>query len=230
MALRAGRGAGEEPPSPNTYAPRRVYGTYLRDVFARIIGHLPPGVEVRSLQGRARELRRSTDGRYRLCVSNGVELTVDKVVLTTGHPRNRAEDADRDLLDFASRHPRTRYLRGDSAADMDLAGIEPGEPVAVLGLGLTFYDVAALLTTGRGGAFRPGPDGRLRYHPPGWSPGSTPAPAADCRSRPVVATRRTRCTATSRASSRRRRWPRHASRPSPAPATSNCASASRCCR
>lgn len=170
LQARAADAGDTETPSPNTYAPRRVYGQYLRDVFRNITAHLPAGVEVHAVEGRARTLRRGPDGRYLLAVSADREVVVDKAVIATGHPRTRAGDSDRELLDFASRHPRTRYLRGDSAADMDLEGIEAGEPVAILGLGLTFYDVVALLTVGRGGKYVTGSDGTLRYIPSGAEP------------------------------------------------------------
>ncbi|MEY9843034.1 FAD/NAD(P)-binding protein [Streptacidiphilus sp. MAP5-3] len=156
-------------PSSNTYAPRRVYGRYLRDVFRHITANLPAQVTVEAVQGRVGAVRRGEDGGYVLSVG-GRPVRADRVVLATGHPRTKAGALDRDLLDFASRHRGVRYLRGDSAADMDLDFIEAGQQVAVLGLGLTFYDVAALLTLGRGGRYEQTPDGQLVYHPSGKEP------------------------------------------------------------
>jgi hypothetical protein len=156
--------------SPNAYTPRRVYGMYLRDVYKHVTAHLPSGVQVVPVRARARGLRRDVTGSYLLSTSDGRELQVDKAVLTTGHPHNLAGGADRDLLDFASRHHGTTYLRGDSAADMGLEDLRPGEPVAVLGLGLTFYDVVAELTSGRGGRYFQGQDGRIKYLPSGHEP------------------------------------------------------------
>ncbi|MGW4649564.1 FAD/NAD(P)-binding protein [Kitasatospora sp. NPDC004289] len=156
--------------SSNTYAPRRVYGRYLHDVYRRITARLPEGVAVVPVTARARWAKRGETRDYRLTTSDGQQLDVDKVVLTTGHPHNFAGGADRDLLDFASRHRGTSYLRGDSAADMDLEDIRPGRPVAVIGLGLTFYDVTTVLTSGRGGRFVERVDGRLKYEPSGHEP------------------------------------------------------------
>jgi len=161
---------GEERPSPNTYAPRRVYGQYLCAVYHSIVANLPAGVEVSPIRGWAQSLRKEPDGRHSLAISGKREITVDKVVLVTGHPRTRSDDQDSTLLDFASRHRRTRYLRGDSAADMDLEGISANETVAVLGLGLTFYDVASLLTVERGGTYEERQDGSLCYMPSGDEP------------------------------------------------------------
>ncbi|MGW1564511.1 FAD/NAD(P)-binding protein [Streptomyces sp. NPDC002144] len=156
--------------TPNTYAPRRVYGRYLHDVFDRITCALPPDVTVSPVTARARNLRRDGDGRYTITTSEGRRITADKVVLTTGHPHHIAGRADRDLLDFASRHRGTRYLRGASAADMELDELTAGSPVGILGLGLTFYDVAAELTVGRGGHFVQRSDGSLEYAPSGHEP------------------------------------------------------------
>jgi len=154
---------GEGQPSPNTYASRRVYGQYLSAVYRSIVANLPQGVTVHPVKGRAQSLRRTPEGRYALTVSGGQKITLDKVVLATGHPRNRSGDQDLNLLDFASRHRATRYLRGDSAAEMNLESISAHERVAVLGMGLTFYDVASLLTVERGGRYEERPDGSLRY-------------------------------------------------------------------
>jgi FAD-NAD(P)-binding len=161
---------GEEPPSPNTYAPRRVYGQYLRAVYHSIVANLPARVALTPIRGRAHSLRREPGGRYSLAITGQGEITADKVVLTTGHPRVHSSDQDLTLLDFASRHRGTRYLRGDSAADMELTGISARDDVAILGMGLTFYDVVSLLTIERGGHYEEKPGGSLRYVPSGYEP------------------------------------------------------------
>lgn len=162
--------AGEPEPSPNTYSPRRVYGNYLREVYRSVLANLPEGSEIQEVTGWVQRIQRDGDGSYLLGLDGDREIRTDRVVLTTGHPHTRSGDADLELLDFASRHRRTRYLRGDSAADMDLDGIEAGENVAIIGLGLTFYDVTSLLTLGRGGRYETGADGVLRYLPSGREP------------------------------------------------------------
>ncbi|MER5640158.1 FAD/NAD(P)-binding protein [Kitasatospora sp. NPDC002227] len=156
--------------SPNIYAPRRVYGTYLHDVYRRITAHLPESVTVVPVRARARWAKRGDERAYQLTTSTGEHLEADRVILTTGHPHNFAGGADRDLLDFASRHRGTTYLRGDSAADMGLDDLPARKPVAVIGLGLTFYDITAVLTTGRGGRFVERVNGRLTYLPSGHEP------------------------------------------------------------
>jgi methylaspartate mutase epsilon subunit len=96
-------------------------------------------------------------------------LWVDKVVLTTGHPRVAPDKGERQFLDFADRHQDIRYLVGDSAADMPLDDISPGETVGIRGLGLSFYDVMLSLTVGRGGRFV-SEDDKVTYLPSGREP------------------------------------------------------------
>src|SRR5205085_10993729 len=62
------------------------------------------------------------------------------------------------------------YLPTGYTADLDLSRLEPGQDVLVRGAGLAFVDLAVLLTSGRGGRFETGDDGRLRYLPSGREP------------------------------------------------------------
>ncbi|GAB1692272.1 FAD/NAD(P)-binding protein [Krasilnikovia sp. M28-CT-15] len=105
-----------------------------------------------------------------LVTAGRLRLPVDKVVLATGHAVTTPDLGERRLIDHADRHPGLRYVRGDSVCDLDLSGIEADEPVGVLGLGLTFFDVVRALTTGRGGRFETVAGDELRYLPSGREP------------------------------------------------------------
>jgi hypothetical protein len=94
---------------------------------------------------------------------------MDKVILTTGHTHNLPSDFEQQLSRFAETNG-LRYLRGDSAAEMPLDDIAPGEQVGMLGLGLGFLDVLMSLTVGRGGRFEPDGEDDLRYVPSGREP------------------------------------------------------------
>ncbi|MFI1767645.1 FAD/NAD(P)-binding protein [Streptomyces sp. NPDC020800] len=159
-------------PGPDDFASRRDYGRYLRFVHRTIADELPSHVRLFPVRARVTTVRPDPRGGYRVTLDDGTRtLTAHKVVLTTGHPRNEPDGFDRAMLDFTASHPALRYVRGDSAADMDLEGsVRPGAPVAVRGLGLTFYDVLLSLTLGRGGAFVRDGDGTLRYVPCGLEP------------------------------------------------------------
>ncbi|NJQ01630.1 FAD/NAD(P)-binding protein [Streptomyces zingiberis] len=165
---------GEEPLGPDDYAPRVRYGRYLADVLATITRGLPGHVELVPVTGRVTAVRPAAGGGHLLTLDTAPHLLeADRVVLATGHPVNEPDEFERAMLDFARRTPGTRYLCGDSAADLPLdeETVPAGGAVGVRGLGLSFYDVMLSLTVGRGGMFRAGPDGALEYHPSGREPG-----------------------------------------------------------
>ncbi|PSL55844.1 FAD-NAD(P)-binding protein [Saccharothrix carnea] len=154
---------------PSGYAPRACYGRYLRDVFDNLVAHKPDNVTVHAVRSPVERVQRH-EGRLCLTTRSGRSVVADKLVLTTGHQVTAPRPWERELLDHADSRPGVRYVRGDSAADLDLDPVGAGEPVGVLGLGLTFLDVVVALTVGRGGEFEPGPAGGLRYRPSGREP------------------------------------------------------------
>ncbi|MBP2703224.1 FAD/NAD(P)-binding protein [Microbispora sp. RL4-1S] len=155
-------------PGPNGYAPRPLYGRYLRFLLDTVERSLPPRVTL---------VRRRTEvvdlvpdqGGYLLRAADGESLRADRVVLVTGHPRPSLDSAQQRLADFAADRPELLYIRGDSASDMPLDRVPAGAKVGVLGLGLSFYDVMVALTIGRGGRFEED-GGALRYLPSGAEP------------------------------------------------------------
>jgi uncharacterized NAD(P)/FAD-binding protein YdhS len=153
----------------NGYAPRSVYGSYLRDVFDTLVAHRPDDVTVHPVPARVVGVH-PHDDKLRLVTHTGRTVVVDKVVLTTGHPVNTADEREQVLLDYAGGRSGLRYVRGDSAADMNLTQVGAGEAVGILGLGLTFVDVLMALTVGRGGAFETDSSGQVRYRRGGREP------------------------------------------------------------
>jgi methylaspartate mutase epsilon subunit len=152
------------------YAPRPVYGEYLAGAYRAIVANAPANVHVLPVSARVDRVERA-DGRLVVTAYDGrFELAVDKVVLTTGHPRNVPDAANRRFLAHAESSSHLRYVMGDSAAEMPLDAIAAGSEVGVIGLGLTFFDVVAALTAGRGGVFTADDDGVLRYRPSGKEP------------------------------------------------------------
>ncbi len=149
---------------PLGYAPRNVFGQYLRYVLNRIERAVPEGVRLTRLYVRVEDLERA-DGGYLLHLDDGQRLAVDRLVLTTGHTVPRLRPEQRELAEFAAARPGLSYIPGDSVADMRLDGIPAGATVAVVGLGLSFYDLMMTFTLGRGGTFHRRPDGSLRYQP-----------------------------------------------------------------
>ncbi|MFD7963366.1 FAD/NAD(P)-binding protein [Streptomyces zaomyceticus] len=164
---------------PEGYAPRAVYGRYLTYVMRRIEETLPPSLTVHRVPARvicadrARPGGGQDGGAHRLRLDRGDVLTVDRMLLATGHPVNEPDEGQLAWKRFAREHSTptrpVRHIAGGSANEMPLAAIPAGASVGILGMGLTFYDILTELTLGRGGSFAEGCDGLL-YLPSGKEP------------------------------------------------------------
>ncbi|MGH3759219.1 FAD/NAD(P)-binding protein [Actinophytocola sp.] len=155
--------------SPDGYAPRAEYGRYTRFLLDAVEANLPEHALLVRTHAYVEDVVRAGDG-YRLSLSTGDELLADQVVLTTGHSTVEPVGRELELAEFAGARPGPRFIDGESPADMPMDAIDAGTPVGVIGLGLSFYDVMAALTLGRGGTFHPTDTGGLRYVPSGDEP------------------------------------------------------------
>ncbi|MGW0610042.1 FAD/NAD(P)-binding protein [Streptomyces sp. NPDC002788] len=154
---------------PDEYPTRAHYGRYLEWVFAEVIRNAPPSVRVETHRARATRLVDTAGGSQALTLDDGRTLTgLSAVVLTQGHLPTTADPALLRLAAHAARHG-LRHVPPANPADVDLSAVPAGEPVLLRGLGLNFFDHAALLTTGRGGRFVRDAEG-LRYLPSGREP------------------------------------------------------------
>ncbi len=143
--------------TPDDFLPQRLMGEWLHWSYNRLVESLPPGVSVHHHKTCATDVEPTADNRELLRLATGETLSVDHVVLTTGHTPDEPE-CNRGAHELPP-YPVTKLHDC----------IAPGESVAVAGLGLVAFDVVAALTVGRGGAFR-GSEGRLRYKPSGREP------------------------------------------------------------
>jgi glutamate mutase epsilon subunit len=173
---------------PDGYAPRAVYGRYLRFVLDTVANTALDRVKVHRVLGRVVDVvntgARHGSAPVSVRLQDGRHLKVDRAVLTTGHQISEPPTEQRRLEAFAAQRLQAQYIRGDSSADLPLDTIPAGVSVGVIGLGLSFYDVLAQLTQGRGGRFVDDGNGRLRYVPSGREPllvagsrGGLPLPA-----------------------------------------------------
>ena len=207
-----------EDADPDGYAPRAVYGRYLRFVLDTVEHTVPDRVKVHRVLGRVIDVvntgarRRSAPVSVRL--QDGRHLKVDRAVLTTGHQISEPPAEQRRLEAFAAQRLHLQYIRGDSSADLPLDTIPAGVSVGVIGLGLSFYDVLAQLTLGRGGRFVDEGDGRLRYLASGREPllvagsrGGLPLPARGRNQKHPDHTYRPRILTMARIQQRRERGP-----------------------
>ncbi|WP_405593289.1 FAD/NAD(P)-binding protein [Streptomyces sp. NBC_01092] len=149
---------------------RRAQSAYLDWVFRRALAELPPTVTVEWHRATATALTGPPDGPQQVHLADrATPLTADLVVLAQGHLGSTPAAEHLEHAAFARRHGRF-HLPPEFSADTDLAALRPGEPVVLRGFGLAFIDLMAMLTEGRGGAFRTEADGTLTYLPSGREP------------------------------------------------------------
>ncbi|WP_055565259.1 FAD/NAD(P)-binding protein [Streptomyces atriruber] len=153
----------------NEYAPRRIYGRYLRFVLGAIKKTLPPGVSFEGIQGRVIDLVRESEV-FHVRLESGRTIRADSVVLATGHGVPHLKGAELAFEEFAARRDGIQYVRSDSPAEMDLDAIPAGAPTGVIGLGLSAYDVIFSLTEGRQGKFLEVAENEYSYQPSGHEP------------------------------------------------------------
>jgi hypothetical protein len=155
---------------PDDYPTRAFYGHYLRWVLRDLMRRAPEGIEISVHAERGVALADEPDGRQRVTLGDGTELTgLAAVVLTQGHLPTRTTAAEASLTGWAAAR-RLHYVAPVNPAEVSLDFVAPGEPVLIRGLGLNFFDYMAMLTVGRGGGFTRTLEDRLVYHPSGNEP------------------------------------------------------------
>ncbi|QCX74131.1 hypothetical protein C9F11_02140 [Streptomyces sp. YIM 121038] len=136
-------------PGPDAYAPRSLYGRYLRFVLDVVETNLPPDVRLVRVPGLVSGID-ERDGRFELRVGDR-RIACDQVAVCSGHPREQPERPARAGRAAAERPQRRAPARSFDGTGR--LGVLPGSVIGIRGLGLTFHDVVAMLTVGRGGRF-----------------------------------------------------------------------------
>jgi len=151
------------------FATRALFGEYLGWVLTRLVDENPGRVLVHA--ARAVDLAETAGGVQLVTLDDEARsvLEADAVVLALGHLPMPATARERERAVFAERHG-LFYLAPRPAEPRSLDGVAAGRTVAVLGAGLNFYDVMALLTEGRGGSYTADEDGALHYDASGDEP------------------------------------------------------------
>jgi uncharacterized NAD(P)/FAD-binding protein YdhS len=154
-------GAGGERIRPTDYLPRRLMGEYLAWFYETLVDYAPPNLEIVRHYAAAVDISPALQGREAVLLDNGTTLSVDHVVLTSGHTWNHEPGADGGV----------RYQRAYPIESLDQSA-PAGSSLAVAGMGLVGFDVLTALTVGRGGTFQDRCDraDRLRYVPSGQEP------------------------------------------------------------
>ena len=141
------------------FLPRRLMGEYLAWFYETLLADAPPNLEIVRHYASATDITPEIGGRERVTLDNGTILSVDHVVLTSGHTWNEELVGD---------SPDVRYLRPYPVEYFDIP-LPPGAPIAVAGMGLVGFDLLTALTIGRGGTYEDHGD-RKRYVPSGREP------------------------------------------------------------
>ena len=137
-------------------------------------GSQPSGPVPSGSQPSGTESTVAPPGRVqRVVLDSGATIDADAVVLCVGHISSQVRGESAMLASFAQESSLT-YLPPNLPAETPVGGIKPGETVLFRGFGLNYFDLQALLTTGRGGTFEPAGD-HLRYRPSGQEPHVAPA-------------------------------------------------------
>jgi len=141
------------------YLPRRLMGEYLAWFYEALIAEAPSNLEIVRHYAAVTDITPEIGGRETVWLDNGTQMSVDHVVLTSGHTLNEERaDGSNDV----------HYLRPYPVEFFDSA-VAPGEPIAIAGMGLVGYDLITSLTIGRGGTYED-VGSRLRYVPSGREP------------------------------------------------------------
>jgi uncharacterized NAD(P)/FAD-binding protein YdhS len=144
---------------PTDYLPRRLMGEYLVWFYDTLVASAPANVEVVRHFAAALDISQELGGTEAVLLDDGSTLSMDHVVLTSGHTWN-----DEPVGDSTTVH----YLRPYPVEYFDEA-LPPGAPIAIAGMGLVAFDVLTALTVGRGGTFEE-MGARKRYRPSGREP------------------------------------------------------------
>ncbi|SHG70863.1 FAD/NAD(P)-binding protein [Geodermatophilus nigrescens] len=154
--------------TPTSFPSRPLVNAYLGWVLEQVVAAGEPQVRVHRHRQRAVDVRPRPDGAD-VVLADGRVLAADAVLLAQGHLDARPAPAERATERWAAARGLT-YVPPGYTADLDLSVLRSGEDVLVRGAGLAFVDLVVLLTSGRGGRFERGDDGRLRYLASGREP------------------------------------------------------------
>lgn len=144
---------------PTDYLPRRLMGEYLAWMYEVLLNDLPTNLEVVRHFASAVDIELQFGGHENIRLDNGTSITVDHVVLTTGHTVNSDAPGAPGAPELLAPYP---------VQDFDTT-VAPGDDIAIAGMGLVGFDLLAAFTTGRGGLYLE-QGSRLRYQPSGGEP------------------------------------------------------------
>jgi uncharacterized NAD(P)/FAD-binding protein YdhS len=141
------------------YLPRRLMGEYLAWFYDTLVSEAPSNMEIVRHYASVSDITPAIGKLETLWLDDGSQISVEHVVLTSGHTFNEERPGSPGEVRFLRPYP-VEYF--DSA-------VAPHEPIAIAGMGLVGYDILTALTMGRGGTYADVGD-HLTYVPSGREP------------------------------------------------------------
>lgn len=141
--------------------PRRLFGEYLKFSYHEILAARPHHVTIVSHERCAVDITDNSRAGCDIMLSDGTTVRADATVLATGHSLSANDDGAISSGDVIT----VPYPTHEK-----LAKVTEDSSIAISGLGLSFYDVVAELTVGRGGRWSKDRSGQLRYVASGREP------------------------------------------------------------
>lgn len=125
--------------APNDFAPRRIYGEYLRGLFRETLANKKPNVAVNLCDDEAIDASFDNANKVRASLSSGENVFSDKIVLAFGnflppHPKSASQS-------FIHAE---KYFQNPWRSDIT-EKIAPTDDVFIIGTGLTMADVVMSL-------------------------------------------------------------------------------------
>ncbi len=122
----------------DSFLPRLVYGAYLQSTLDQAETNAKPGVQLERITDQVLGIQQTTN-EATLHLQSGNSLQAQKVVLALGNPPPTNPNVD--TPDF---YKSDRYIRSGWSAQA-LKGLEPNEPILLIGSGLTSIDLIVSL-------------------------------------------------------------------------------------
>lgn len=150
---------GGTAPTDSTFPSRTLYGEYLEWAFEHVRESAGAGVDI--VVHRTAATAIVEPGRAEglpavqlVRLADGTAVEADAVVLCVGHIDAQLVGERAGFRRFA-RAAGLTYLPPGLPAETEVDALQPGETVIFRGFGLNYFDLQALLTSGRGGVFEP---------------------------------------------------------------------------
>lgn len=153
----------------NGYASRGLFGVYLNWFFQSLTTRLTKKIKLQVVIEEALAVTPQASGDAYVVTTSNRKLVADNVVMALGHCENKPTNEQIKLRKFAQT-ANINYIYPTQPQEYDFHKLDAGEALIIRGLGLSFFDAVAMLTSGRGGKFVRGDDGYLSYQASGKEP------------------------------------------------------------